>query len=71
MDVMGEHGVAGLSLGEVSRRVGIRPPSLYVYFPSKHAVYDELFARGWGLLNAILAGLPEPEESTDPYDHLL
>jgi AcrR family transcriptional regulator len=43
---MAEHGVAGLSLGEVARRLGIRPPSLYVYFASKNALYDELFARG-------------------------
>lgn len=26
--------------------MGTRPPSLYVYFPSKHALYDALFARG-------------------------
>jgi AcrR family transcriptional regulator len=44
--VMAEQGVAGLSLGEVARRMGIRPPSLYVYFPSKNALYDALFARG-------------------------
>lgn len=48
--IMAEEGVAGLSLGEIARRMGIRPPSLYVYFPSKHAVYDALFARGWLLL---------------------
>lgn len=51
IEVMGENGVAGLSLGEVARRVGIRPPSLYVYFDSKNAVYDAVydavFARGW------------------------
>lgn len=46
MDVMAEQGVAGLSLGEVARRMGIRPPSLYGYFPSKHALYDAVFARG-------------------------
>jgi AcrR family transcriptional regulator len=45
-DIMGEHGVAGLSVGEIARRMGIRPPSLYVYFPSKNALYDALFARG-------------------------
>src|SRR3954466_903708 len=45
--IMAEEGVAGLSLGEIARRMGIRPPSLYVYFPSKHALYDALFARGW------------------------
>ena len=45
-EIMAEEGVAGLSLGEVARRMGIRPPSLYVYFPSKAALYDALFARG-------------------------
>lgn len=46
LEVMAEQGVAGLSVGEVARRMGIRPPSLYVYFPSKHALYDALFRRG-------------------------
>lgn len=46
VDVMAELGVAGLSLGEIARRMGIRPPSLYVYFPSKMALYDALFTRG-------------------------
>jgi len=45
-EIMAEQGVAGLSIGEVARRMGIRPPSLYVYFPSKNALYDALFARG-------------------------
>jgi AcrR family transcriptional regulator len=33
-------------LGDVARRVGIRPPSLYEYFDSKNALYDALFLRG-------------------------
>ncbi len=45
-EIMAEQGVAGLSVGEVARRMGIRPPSLYVYFPSKNALYDALFERG-------------------------
>jgi AcrR family transcriptional regulator len=45
-EIMAEHGVAGLSVGEVARRMGIRTPSLYAYFPSKNALYDALFARG-------------------------
>jgi AcrR family transcriptional regulator len=53
--VMAEAGAAGLSLGEVARRMGIRPPSLYEYFDSKNAIYDELFARGWRLLNESMA----------------
>jgi AcrR family transcriptional regulator len=46
VELMAEQGVAGLSVGEIARRVGIQPPSLYVYFPSKAALYDALFARG-------------------------
>ena len=50
VEVMAEQGVAGLSLGEVARRMGIRTPSLYGYFDGKHALYDALFERGWRLL---------------------
>ena len=46
VEIMTEQGVAGLSIGEVARRMGIRPPSLYVYFPSKEAIYDAVFHRG-------------------------
>ncbi len=53
-EIMAEQGVAGLSIGEVARRMGIRPPSLYVYFPSKHALYDALFAHG---ARAVLAAM--------------
>lgn len=46
VQVMAQEGVAGLSLSEVARRMGIQPPSLYKYFPSKLALYDALFQRG-------------------------
>jgi AcrR family transcriptional regulator len=45
-DVMGEQGVNGLSLSEVARRLGVKPPSIYKYFDSLMAIYDALFARG-------------------------
>ena len=45
-EVMAEEGVNGLSLAEIARRLGVQPPSLYKYFPSLMAVYDELFHRG-------------------------
>ena len=45
-EVMTEEGVNGLSLAEVARRLGVRPPSLYKYFASMHGVYDALFLRG-------------------------
>lgn len=57
--IMAEEGVAGLSLGEIARRMGIRTPSLYVYFPSKHALYDALFARGWRLLLETMSAYEE------------
>jgi AcrR family transcriptional regulator len=44
--IMEEGGVGGLSMSEIARRLGMRQPSLYKYFPSLHAVYDALFARG-------------------------
>jgi len=43
--VMQAHGVAALNLNEVARRVRLRPQSLAEYFPSKAALYDELFQR--------------------------
>src|SRR5690606_28197322 len=46
LQVMSEPGVAGLRLSAVARRLGVRPPSLYKYFPSRNAVYDALFRRG-------------------------
>lgn len=54
VDVMSEQGVGGLSLGEVARRMGIRTPSLYVYFDSKAAVYDAVFARGWHSVDDVM-----------------
>jgi AcrR family transcriptional regulator len=40
-----EHGLAGLSMRDLGQRVGMHPSSLYQYFPSKHDIYDALFAR--------------------------
>jgi AcrR family transcriptional regulator len=44
--IMSEEGVNGLSLSDVARRLGVQPPSIYKYFPSLMAIYDELFLRG-------------------------
>ena len=60
--LMAEEGVGALSVSEVARRMGIRGPSLYKYFPSRHAVYDALFLRGLlaqqAAVGAAIAGLP-------------
>jgi AcrR family transcriptional regulator len=44
--VMTEEGVNGLSLSEVARRLGVKPPSIYKYFDSLRSIYDALFERG-------------------------
>jgi AcrR family transcriptional regulator len=44
---MQAHGVAALSLSVIAKRLGMRTPSLYTYFDSKNAIYDELFRRGF------------------------
>jgi AcrR family transcriptional regulator len=44
--LMQTEGVAALSLSAVARQLGMQPPSLYQYFPSKMAIYDTLFQRG-------------------------
>ena len=61
-EIMAEQGVAGLSVGAIARRMGIRPPSLNVYFPSKNALYDALFARG---AEQVLAAMQEQWELLD------
>jgi AcrR family transcriptional regulator len=40
-------GLGGLSLHGLAATVGLRQPSLYVYFDSKLALYDALFADGY------------------------
>src|SRR5215213_2162615 len=45
-DVMTEEGVNGLSLSEVARRLGVKPPSIYKYFDSIMGIYNALFERG-------------------------
>ncbi|MGY1653891.1 TetR/AcrR family transcriptional regulator [Geodermatophilus sp. SYSU D01119] len=60
--LMAQEGVGALTVSEVARRMGIRGPSLYKYFPSRHAVYDALFARGLAgqqdAVTAAVAGVP-------------
>ena len=41
-----ERGLGGWSLRDVADAVGMRAPSLYVYFDSKNALYDAMFAEG-------------------------
>jgi len=55
--IMRAEGVAALSLNEIARRLGMRPPSLYTYFPAKRALLDALFLDGMRMYRARLADL--------------
>jgi len=46
LEIMAEVGAGGLTFAELARRLGVQPPSLYKYFGSVLAIYDELFRRG-------------------------
>jgi AcrR family transcriptional regulator len=70
--LMAVSGVAGLSLGQVARQVGVRTPSLYGYFPSKNALYDAVFARGArSVLDAVGAASADASQADSAYDALL
>ena len=42
-----ERGLAEFTLRDVADRVGMRAPSLYTHFESKHAIYDAMFGQAW------------------------
>ncbi|HEY6277756.1 MAG TPA: TetR/AcrR family transcriptional regulator [Streptosporangiaceae bacterium] len=54
--LVGEEGLGGLNLRDLAPRVGMRAPSLYEYFASKHAIYDAMFAQGYREFGAVIAG---------------
>lgn len=56
-------GLAGLSLRDLARLVGMQAPSLYSYFESKNAIFDAMFAQG---ARAFLEGETRMEASGDP-----
>ena len=61
--IVAAEGAGAVTVSEIARRMGMRPPSLYKYFPSLHAIYDALFALG----NARL--VEYVEESVQGLDH--
>jgi AcrR family transcriptional regulator len=64
-ELVREQGLASLTMRELGARVGMKAQSLYVYFPSKHAIYDAMFGEAnrelmarWA--DAVEAGPHEP-----------
>jgi len=58
-----QHGIAAVSLRALATEVGIRQPSLYEYFDSKHSLYDAMFGQG---NRQLLARLDDIELPSDP-----
>jgi AcrR family transcriptional regulator len=56
-----EHGLPALTLREVAGRVGIRAPSLYSHFESKHAIYDAMFGESWAEFLEFSRGVTLPD----------
>jgi AcrR family transcriptional regulator len=50
-DLARSEGLAGISLRDLARAVGMQPPSLYSYFDSKNAIYDAMFKQGYDAMS--------------------
>ena len=44
LELFSEHGYDAVSVGEISKAVGIKAPSLYNHFPGKQAIFDAIVA---------------------------
>jgi AcrR family transcriptional regulator len=56
-------GLAAISLRDLADAVGLRQPSLYVYFSSKNDLYDAMFADGY---RQLLDTIAVPAHADDP-----
>ena len=63
-----DNGLAGVSLRDLGKRVGMQAPSLYSYFPSKAAIYDAMFGEA---ARAFLERLQTLDMPRDPERRLL
>jgi AcrR family transcriptional regulator len=66
-DLVRADGLASLAMRDLGVRVGMRAQSLYVYFPSKYAIYDAMFAEG---NHELLRRLTELAPTREPVDRL-
>jgi len=60
-----DKGLAQVTLRDVAELVGMRAPSLYTHFASKHAIYDAMFGGAWTqfLEHSRAAAADEPRPS--------
>lgn len=60
-------GLGSLSMRDLGARVGMRAQSLYVYFPSKYAIFDAMFAES---NHELLRRLTAPAPARDAVEEL-
>jgi AcrR family transcriptional regulator len=60
-------GLGSLSMRDLGARVGMRAQSLYVYFPSKYAIFDAMFAES---NHELLGRLTAPAPTRDAVEEL-
>ena len=58
-------GLTGWTMRELASAVGLRAPSLYAHFASKHEIYDAMFAGGY---RALIARAEAVELPSDPHE---
>jgi AcrR family transcriptional regulator len=61
--LVGEVGLAGLSLRDLARHAGITTPTVYAYFESKNAIYDAMFGQA---ASEFADRMAEPIDGDDP-----
>ena len=66
--VLSEHGLRGLSIAAVARRVGLTPSAIYRHFPSKDAMLDAVLDRMRERLHGAIAAARA--ETDDPVEAL-
>src|ERR1700749_4638893 len=66
--LVGEEGLAGLSLRDLARRAGITTPTVYAYFDSKNAIYDAMFGQA---ARQFADRMAEPYPSRQPRELLV
>ena len=71
-DIVREQGLAGLAVRDLAERIGLKAPSIYSYFGSKHEIYDAMFHQGYVEFAAAMAEFEEDADAAtsaaDPRD---
>ncbi len=57
-DLSRREGLTGWSLRQLADEVGLKAPTLYAYFDSKHAIFDAMFCQAWRALGELSATWP-------------